>query len=148
MHLRHGCSSIRTKEEAMNPDRLIDKYFSVKNAIHAYFGYEGNHREIPMEDLRGMYWMLTNGETRGFCVHSPQTFTLERINNGKTTYGGRIYTQRYLLKWVYRSVHHVMVSVDTGVDGNKFLEIYDADKECTDDELRKAYLNKWSDAHV
>jgi hypothetical protein len=32
-----------------------------------------------------------------------------------------------------------MVSADTQTDGNKFLMVFDADKECTDEALRSQY---------
>jgi hypothetical protein len=44
-------------------------------------------------------------------------------------YSNEIYTQRFLPKWVYRTDDYTMICVDTHVDGNKFLQIFDNAKE-------------------
>lgn len=70
-------------------------------------------------------------------LNKPSEFTAGLVSSGA------VYTQRHLPKWVYRRDEHVMICVDTRVDGNKLLRIFDANKECTDPELRKAYLRRW-----
>jgi hypothetical protein len=130
-------------------DKDIDEYFAAKARIHEAFGYKPDWVEIPMRDQRSDHWMLVDGEgPGGRCVYSELPLTLETVEKGEAIYGGPIYsgpiyTQRFLPKWVYRAGKHVMVSVDTETDGNKFLMIFDADKECTDEVLREAYSERW-----
>jgi hypothetical protein len=129
-------------------DKDIDLYFETKARIHEAFGYKPDWVEIPMDDCRGQHWMLVDGEGPGArCVHSDQPLTAELVAGGSIysgpIYSGPIYTQRFLPKWVYRAGKHVMVSVDTETDTNKFLMIFDADKECTDDAIRDAYSERW-----
>jgi hypothetical protein len=125
------------------PDDPITTYFEAKEAVCQLFGYAEDWRVIPFDDRRGMYWMLTDGE--GYdskCVYSEEPLTEDSITDGKI-YSGLIYTQRHLPKWVYRTENLVLVAVDTQIDGNKFLMIFEADKECTDDKLRQLYKECW-----
>lgn len=128
------------------PNEIIDSYFEAKGEVHKIFGYESNWVEIPLDDERGSYWLLTNGE--GFhsrCVWSPEPFTEEGIRGGKTIYSASVYTQRFLEKWVYRAKEHVLICVDTQTDGNKFLKIFNANQECSDDNLRQLYKECWGE---
>jgi hypothetical protein len=125
-------------------DQLIDDYFKAKTAIHQALGYRPDWVEIPMEDHRADYWMLSGGDGYdGTCVYSDEPFTEASITKGDKIYSGSIYTQRFLPKWVYRTDTHAMVAVDTHTDGNKFLMLFDASKECTDEKMRRLYEEKW-----
>jgi hypothetical protein len=115
---------------------IIDAYFSAKDHVHKLMGYKPDWVEIPMDDCRGVYWMLPDGEEHGQIAWCKEPFTEANISDGNF-YSGLIYTQRFLPKYVYRTPTHVMVSVNTQTDGNRFLMIFDADKECTDDKLKK-----------
>lgn len=123
-------------------DEQIDQYFSLGRAIHEAFGYRENWCVIPLDDRRSEHWMLVGGDD-GTCVWSPDPLTIASVKDGKTIYSGSIYTQRFLKKWVYRTTAHVLVSVDTMTDGNKFLMIFDADKECTDEAVHEAWEKRW-----
>lgn len=79
-----------------------------------------------------------------WCVWSKKPFTAKSLAKDGEFYSGRIYTQRFLKKWVYRAPGFVMVSVDTQTDGNRFLMIFDAAKECEDDALRAEYMREWA----
>ena len=152
------------KKKKLTPlDTQIDAYFSAKAAVHKAFCYKPDYVEIPLDDCRGQRWMLVGGEGAGAkLVYSDEplaarTFEDARahleadIASGKDTkanypefFGGPIYTQRFLPKWVYRTKTHVMVCYDTETDDNKFLLIFDAALECDDDAVREAYLtNGW-----
>jgi hypothetical protein len=122
---------------------IIDAYFTAKDHVHELMGYKPDWVEIPMEDRRGHYWMLTKSEKQGSVVWSEKPLTAESVDAGSEIYDGVIYTQRFLPKFVYRTPTHVMVSVDTRTDGNKFLMIFDADKECTDEKLKTLYNERW-----
>lgn len=127
----------------MDFDSLIDSYFEAKDKIHEAFGYEPDWKEIPLEDRRGCHWMIVGSERTGSVVWSDKPFTEELVIAGKEIYSGPIYTQRFLPKWVYRTDTHVLVSVDTQTDGNKFLMIFDVDKECKDENMKETYNQYW-----
>jgi len=106
---------------------LIDDYFASKKALHDYFGYKSDWREIPMEDNREYFWYLT-GEGSGDEVFF--SLTEEELESREgNCYSSEIYTQRFLPKWVYRGADFTMVCGDPHVDGNKFLYIFDNAKE-------------------
>lgn len=108
----------------MTDDEKITAYFEAKKAVHEIFKYKADWVEIPMDDLRGNHWMLTKGEGPGsYCAWSNEPFTSEMLESGSNLYGGPIYTQRFLPRWVYRGDKHVMISVDTQTDGNKFTHL-------------------------
>lgn len=123
-------------------DDKIGNYFLLKEAIHQAMGYKPDWVEIPLEDMRGNHWLITN-ENGGSVAWAPSPFTLELIEAGTLLYNGDLYTQRFLTKYVYRTPTHVMIAVDTHCDGNKFLMIFSAEKECTDPVMIKAYLERW-----
>jgi len=128
------------KKEANN---LIDSYFEIKANIHEYFKYVPDWVEIPMRDERSSHWMIVGSETDGKVVWSDCPLTVESIADGNIIFSGRIYTQRFLKKWVYRTPSHVMISVDTRTDGNKFLMIFSRANEQSDEKLIQEYNNHW-----
>lgn len=128
--------SIRTK---------IEKYFNLADEIHEYFGYKEDWKCIPMNSQLDQYWFITgDGRVGDKYVHSPEPLTKESIEAGSNIYSGSIYTQRFLPKWVYRGKEFTLVCADTHTDGNKFLMIFDNNKECKDDKLKEAYIGKWT----
>lgn len=127
--------------------QLLNKYKEIEQQIHDYFGYKEDWVVIPLDDQTGRHWGLLENERGGgsvFWFHPGVEPTLEVIKKGQEIYSGEIYTQRFLPKWVYRASGHTMVCVDTHTDGNKFLMIFDNDKEIKDTELRKAYSENWA----
>lgn len=110
--------------------QLLDDYFSLQQQLYSYFGYHEDWRVIPIDDARAYFWRL-DGEGPG-TVHFAKT---ERELEEETGdyYENEIYTQRHLPKWVYRGADYTMVCVDTHVDGNKFLQIFDNAKEQPND---------------
>ena len=123
----------------------IETYFSIAAEIHEYFGYNENWKCIPMDNHIGDYWMvfLDKDEVGGKYVYSPKPFTEDKIKAGSDIYSGEIYCQRFLKKWVYRAKDMTMICADTQTDGNKFLMLFENDKECKDDYLKKVYLERW-----
>ena len=106
---------------------LIDNLFNTQQAVHDYFGYVEDWVVIPLDDAREYYWFVD--EESGFVRFAEAKETLEDEDAGEY-YEDEIYTQRFLPKWVYRTDDFTMISVDTHVDGNKFLRIFDNTKEC------------------
>jgi hypothetical protein len=58
-----------------------------------------------------------------------EPLTKELVEGG-ATYSAVIYRQRFLPKWVYRKDDFTMICADTQTDGNKYLMIFDNQKEC------------------
>lgn len=119
------------------PD-LITEYFTLQQQIHDYFGYVEDWVVLPLMDYRNYFWNLEDRGTYGGSV----TFSKQRHNlynclygyeddefDGDDIYSYEIYTQRFLPKWVYPGEESTLVCVDTGVDGNRFLCIFDNAKQ-------------------
>jgi hypothetical protein len=102
--------------------KILDEYLDLQAQVHAYFGYVEDWAVIPIDDARKYAWKL-EGEGPG-TVKFADTEEELRAEEGHY-YADEIYTQRHLPKWVYRGEEYTMVVVDTHVDGNKFLKIFD-----------------------
>jgi hypothetical protein len=84
---------------------------------------------IPLEDSTMFFWHLDNVDDQADFVNFAETKEqLENYNAGDY-YQDEIYKQRFLPKWVYRRKDYTMVVSYPGVDGNKFLRIFDNAKE-------------------
>lgn len=114
--------------------KLLDDYLSLEKQVHSYFGYVEDWVAIPIDDAREYYWHLT-GEGYGDCVNFAKDpkCVFEEAMTKEDGYSNDIYTQRFLPKWVYRGEDYTMIVVDTHVDGNKFLQIFDNAKEIKGD---------------
>lgn len=109
--------------------KQLDEFNKRRKEIFDYFGYAEDWVAIPIEDRREMYWNLKEKESgKGHVVFYEEPLTNELIIDG-AHYSNEIYTQRFLSKWVYRGEEYTMICVDTRTDGNKFLAIYDNNKE-------------------
>lgn len=112
--------------------KLLNDYFALQKQIYDYFGYAEDWKVIPLEDSTQYYWQLEeNSDGSGVVRFSEDAEKLEDIDAGEY-YEHEIYTQRFLPKWVYRTDDYTMISVDTHTDGNKFLAIFDNQKEIKD----------------
>lgn len=106
--------------------QLLTDFFNIQAKIFEYFGYVEDWRVIPLDDAREYYWRL-EGEGPGE-VHFADS-EQELLDQSGTCYTEEIYTQRFLPKWVYRGEEFTLICVDTHVDGNKFLRVFDNSKE-------------------
>jgi len=114
---------------------VIENAFSSISQVHTLFGYVEDWVNIPLEDSREYYWQLVdlhfdedNRIVSGSVRYAYTKEDLLNIESGEY-YEDEIYTQRFLPKWVYRIDTHTMVSSNPGVDGNRFLRIFDNTKE-------------------
>jgi len=124
--------------------KLISKWDELRKQVHEYFGYKEDWVCLPMETHLGEHWMICGPENeRSSVVNSKEEFTLSSISAGNSIYGSRIYTQRFLPKWVYRGEDLTMISVETGCDGNRILMIFENKLECKDDTLKNLYNECW-----
>jgi len=106
---------------------ILDKYEKLREELFEYFGYKEDWVAIPVDDAREYFWTLS-GEGHGDHVGFAETEKDLEEEDGEF-YKNEIYTQRFLPKWVYRGKDYTMICVDTRVDGNKFLQIFDNSKE-------------------
>jgi len=125
--------------------KLLKEYFKLQEEIHKHFGYQEDWVCIPLSDETDSYWMITGPEDTNetSVVRSPAPFTVESIVAGNNLYSGKLYTQRFLSKWVYRTEDYTMVCVDTQTDGNKFLMVFDNQKECKNPVFAELYNVTW-----
>ena len=107
--------------------KLLDDYNKLRENLFEYFGYVEDWCVYPLDDATMYYWYINGSETDGEVHFSEDKDELDMYSN-------EIYTQRFLNKWVYRGEDYTMIIVDTCVDGNKFLQIFDNDKEVNPDE--------------
>jgi len=124
---------------------LLNQYFELQKKIFQYFEYNEDWKVIPLEDRTEFHWFLRqNEEGAGRVYFAPKPIDLDVAEKGEELYSDIIYTQRFLPKWVYRGENFTMISVDTRVDGNKFLAVYDNNLEMKNlsNEIKQA-LQSW-----
>jgi hypothetical protein len=97
--------------------KLLDDYFVLQQQIYDYFGYQEDWAVIPLDDATEYYWQLIN--KKGNVQFAK---TKEDLQDTENYYGEDIY-------YVYRAANYTMIMVDTYVDGNKFLRVFDNTKE-------------------
>jgi len=114
--------------------KMLKEYFELQEKIHDYFGYIEDWVVIPLDDATEMYWELRpSGFMMGDSVafdEDPKNLLPENEERGEFCQNP-IYTQRFLPKYIYRGEDFTMICVDTRVDGNKFLQVFDNKKEIT-----------------
>lgn len=108
--------------------KLMDDYNAAVEAVHQYFGYVEDWVVIPLDDGRDYFWHIYGGEAHGGRLCYAKTEEELKTGHGDY-YESRIYTQRFLPKWVYRAKDYTLVSIDTQTDGNRFLIVLDNAKE-------------------
>lgn len=106
--------------------KLLDDYFKLQKEIYDYFGYQEDWVVIPLEDATEYVWTVEDD-------HVSFADNLAQLQDEKVGqyYENEIYTQCHLPKYVYRGKDYTMICVDTHIDGNKFLQIFDNTKEVT-----------------
>lgn len=109
--------------------KLLTEYNDARKKLFDYFGYVEDWVVIPVDDATDNYWRIIGGEGYGGCVQYAETKEDVGNDEGGNYYENQIYTQRFLPKWVYRAKDYTMICVNTNVDGNKFLQIFDNEKE-------------------
>jgi hypothetical protein len=105
---------------------VIEAYETARKAIFEHVGYVEDWVVIPLDDCREMFWRVdpTEKETCDFAKTEA-----ELASESGDYYEDEIYTQRFLPKWVYRGAEITIVCCNPRTDGNKFLRIFDNEKE-------------------
>jgi len=105
--------------------KLLGEYFKLQNEIYEYFGYQEDWVVIPMESKLNYFWYIDPTEKDHVIYWESKKDVVELGQ----WYQDGIYTQRFLPKWVYRGPEFTMICTNPGVDGNKFLSVFDNTKE-------------------
>jgi len=121
----------------VDPVDLFDEHFDSLKKIYDYFGYAEDWVVLPLDDARSYFWLIDRGSVR-------YAKTMEELKNGEgNCFSDEIYTQRntgrtVLPSTIYQTEAYTLIAVDTHVDGNKFLRIFDNRKRvrmCQEFEL-------------
>lgn len=110
--------------------KLLDQHQALRAQIFEYFGYVEDYRILPLNDARGYFWKLYQEADGHGKVRFAETKEDLADDHDDRHYENEIYTQRFLPKWVYRGKDYTMIVVDTNVDRNQFLSIFDNAKKC------------------
>jgi hypothetical protein len=115
---------------------IIDQYFQTKENLEEYFGYDEDWVQIPWVDYREYHWSFQKSSDikvmddsiaeNGKVIYWD---SLEAITEKQEWYSSPLYTQRFLMKWIYRAKEFTMICLNTQTDGNKHLAIFDNKKE-------------------
>jgi len=103
--------------------KQLGAYFKLQQEIYEYFGYREDWAVIPLQDYTEHYWDVD--DTTVFFADSEA----ELEEQDGQYFEHRIYTQRFLPKWVYEGEDYTMICSDTQTDGNKFLAVFDNSKK-------------------
>ncbi len=122
--------------QELMPASCVEDFFECKSIVHAYFDYKEDWVDIPMHDSTEMFWRLRAApdgdlETGRNCSVR-YAKTADGLDDSSMLYVNEVWTQRFLPKWIYRAKEHTMICVETGVDGNRYLQIFSNDCEVKD----------------
>ena len=106
----------------------LTDYMKLQKEIFEYFKFTPDWVVPPIDDRREFWWHLNEGDIKDSVFYAATETDLED-KEADNYYVNDIYTQRFYRRWVYRGSDYTMIMVDTHVDGNKFLAIFDNAKE-------------------
>lgn len=115
---------------------LLRQHFddSLLSVICERFGYQSGWRTYSLDDCRSLHWLRTEHEV----AYNHEAFTKESTLEGAFSSGVICGSDR-----VFEVEGFVMALVDTQCDGNVFLMVFDAAKECKDQEIVHIYKEFW-----
>lgn len=115
------------ESKAISEWALLDNYNENKQAIFDYFKYKQDYTSFPIDDRRCFYWRIHFGDV--IFSEEPK---LVRHPNGQH-YEEKILLHRHYKTQVYPGKDFTMIMVDTMIDDNKFLAIYENSKRIEDE---------------
>ncbi len=101
---------------------MLDQYFTLFDEVCKMFGYHEDWRAFNLDDKREYFWKIDDDHVE-YCKDAVWDVNHEEY------YGGTIYTQRHLSKWVYETEHYTMALVDIHCDCNVLLMIFENTKK-------------------
>ena len=105
---------------------LLTQYLDLQQQIYDYFGYVEDWRVLPLDDASQYFWVLD--EKDGF-VHFASTESDGNFYLNKVYTADKEYARESLAEWMYRAEDYILICVDTRVDLNQFLRVFDNSKE-------------------
>ena len=137
--------------------KKLKDYFKLQKEIFDYFGYVEDWNVIPLEDKTDAYWSIKPEHIKSDqYVYKNTLYTTDYLDKhlelvkhdwnweeagvGDYCYSFEIYRNRFLPKSIYEGKEYTMITVDTHVDGNKFLMIFDNSKKVDKNTNRKLKL--------
>lgn len=115
----------------MDLEEKLEKYLELEEEIFKEFGYEQTWHRYPIQVETDSYWLVT-GLYNEVYVYSPKPFSKKSIESGKEISSATI---QGLSTGMWKTETHTMVLLDTHVDGNIWLFVFDNEKECKDKKL-------------
>jgi len=118
---------------------LIEKYKSALQEIYDHIGFEEDWSVFPVDDSTECYWIFGDALEKllekkggdwffGDLVFSPSKEDLLNSNESNI-YSNEILHHRFYKKSIFVGEKYTGILVDTHSDGNKFLQIFENDKQ-------------------
>lgn len=104
--------------------KLLDDYNKALEKLLNSSGFKYGWTVYPIEDRREYWWKINSIEV----VYYDSKDAYEKQDDTRT-YSDEILHNRLYPKAVYETDGYTLIMVDTHVDGNKFLAIYDNSKK-------------------
>ena len=104
--------------------KLLNDYTEALEAIYDYFGFVEDWTVFPIDIRDEYYWKITAIEVTFY-----DSLKAYETDDGMHSYSNEIYYHRHYPKAIYVGKDYTLIMVDTHTDGNKFLAIFDNNKE-------------------
>ncbi len=104
--------------------KQLDEFNIAQQSIYDYFGFKEGWTVFPIDDRRKYYW--ENNATEVMFYDSIEAY---KNQDGNHSYTDDILHHNSYPKAVYDGVEYTLIMVNTNVDGNRFLAIYDNSKK-------------------
>jgi hypothetical protein len=104
--------------------KQLDNYFKAINEIYDYFGFKESWSVYPIDDRRDYWWYYND-----FDVHFFDTKEAYENDDDSHSYSDEILRHRFYPNPIMIGEEYTMIMVNTHVDGNVFLAIYDNSKK-------------------
>lgn len=113
--------------------KLLKQYFEIENEIYEYFGFVQQWTIFPLSDETAHYWFVDNDK----CYYNLEPFSEENIEDGRHSSGV------VMKKGILAKDDYTMIAIDTLCDGNRYLGIFDNEKQLKDQNLISLMMEIW-----
>lgn len=104
--------------------KQLDAYKKSLESVYNYFGFEEDWAVFPIDDRRKYYWKINAHE-----VNFYDSVKAYEEQDGNHSYTDELLYHSHYPKAIYDGKDYTAILVNTHVDGNKFLAIYDNSKQ-------------------
>jgi hypothetical protein len=115
---------------------LLNKYFELQKEIYNYFGYKEGFVSAEIDDCRKYFWTLKNDfeeEISFSLMEENQINSLKDMEEDdewvEPEYNFYLCNSNHFPKVVFRGEDYTMIVIDTQVENNILLSIFDNKKE-------------------